>query len=172
MAPEAYDAPRSRDRATDVFSFGLIAHDILMLDRVFPSEEATAAIMRMDVSDRTRDRPELPVDLIQRWVTDCTKRPTFAVILRGANSVEFQLLSDRLPSMPGSDVAPRASQSPKATYERPRERKAAREMPASAVEISGHPGHSLDFSPLGYSSFRRPQPASLIVSACCLSFKL
>jgi serine/threonine protein kinase len=106
MAPEAYDDDdgdiKARDPKTDVFSFGLIAFEIVAIARVFPTSMAAAAIMRKVMSARRDDRPRFPesvpgalADLIQRcWVPLSSKRPSFSDIVRQMNQIQFRFFPD------------------------------------------------------------------------------
>jgi hypothetical protein len=106
MAPETYDDDEEnnkvRDPKTDVFSFALIAFEIIAIDRVFPASMAAGAIMRKVVSARRDDRPKFPdivpaalADLMQRcWVPLPSIRPSFSDILHQMNQTQFRFFPD------------------------------------------------------------------------------
>jgi serine/threonine protein kinase len=106
MSPEVYDdeeeGVKSKDPKTDVFSFALIAFELVAIARVFPTSMAAATIMRKVMSARRDDRPKItdnvpgPIsDLIHRcWVPLPSKRPTFEDILRQMNAIQFRFFPD------------------------------------------------------------------------------
>jgi hypothetical protein len=118
MAPEAYDDEervKSKDPKTDVFSFGLIAFELVAIARVFPSSMHAATIMRKVMSARFEDRPKIAdsvpraiSELILRcWVPLASTRPTFEDILHQMNTIQFRFFPDvdlRL-TMPISSIA-------------------------------------------------------------------
>jgi serine/threonine protein kinase len=103
MAPEVYDDEQDknkmRDPKTDVFSFGLILYELLMHQKVFPSNMSAAMIMRRAMSARPNDRPNIPSFIHQvlreliiwSWNPVEKKRPTMAVLWKRMRDVGFNL---------------------------------------------------------------------------------
>jgi serine/threonine protein kinase len=103
MAPEIYDDEHDglklRDPKTDVFSFGLIAYELLCGQRIFPSSMSAATIMRRAMSTRASDRPVIPDSLhpilrelmTRSWVPTATKRPSLETLWKRMRSVRFKL---------------------------------------------------------------------------------
>jgi hypothetical protein len=103
LAPEIYNeqsgSSRFRDPKTDVYSFGLILHELLFGIRVFPSSMPAAMIMRRSMSSRTTDRPKIPNDvhpvlreMITRcWVPIAAKRPAIEDLWKRMQGMKFNL---------------------------------------------------------------------------------
>jgi serine/threonine protein kinase len=99
MAPEVYDdaheGAKVRDPKSDVFSFGLILHELLSGQKTFPTSMSAATIMRKALSSRPtipdRVYPILRELISRNWHASMHKRPTVDILWKRHQDVKFQL---------------------------------------------------------------------------------